>query len=92
MDKTILMILEEWARLESIHHWAERGSCEAGERQTKLTEKENELLAMRTQTKDEALVHLRFCATFVEQNCGDRSVLAMSAIRHAINVLSWPQT
>ncbi len=91
MDKTIFITLEEWARLESIHHWAARDSCEAGQRQTELAEKENELLAMRAQTKDEALVHLRFCATFIEQNCSDRSILAMGAIRHSINVLSWAQ-
>ncbi len=84
MYETIFVTLEEWARLESIHHWAEHGSCEAGERQMELAKKENELLAMRAQTQDEALVHLRFCATFIEQNCGDRSILAMGAIRHSI--------
>ncbi len=88
MDKKLLLTLEEWTRLESSLHRARRDGCEAGRHQAELAEKESEILEMRAPTKRAALVHLRFCATFIEQNCGDRSILAMGAIRHAINVLS----
>ncbi len=91
MGKTLLLTLEEWTRLESSLHRARRDGCEADQRQAELAEKESELLEMRAQTNHEALIHLRFCATFIEQNCGDRSILAVDAIRHAINVLSRAQ-
>ncbi len=88
MGKTLLLALEQWTRLESSLHRARRDGSEAGERQAEIAEKESQILEMRAQTNHEALMHLRFCATFIEQNCGDRSILAMGAIRHAINVLS----
>ncbi len=91
MEKTFYMTLQEWARLESSLHRARRDGCETGQRQAELAEKESEILEMRAPTKDAALVHLRFCATFIERNRGGRSILATGAIRHAINVLSWAE-
>jgi hypothetical protein len=87
MDEPILRALQEWSCLESRFHRARRDDSESGQAQVELVEKETELLGMRAHTNDGALLHLSFCATFIEQNCSDRSILAMGAIRHAINVL-----
>jgi hypothetical protein len=89
MDCPIFAALQEWARLESACHSARPSSeteCSlpCG---TALSAKAAEILQMRAQTKEGALIQLRFCATLLERGGSAISNLTAEAIRNAANVL-----
>ncbi|WP_036282848.1 hypothetical protein [Methylocystis sp. ATCC 49242] len=90
MDTQIFSALEEWARLESMHHEAkikQEGEAVDLDR-SMVSAKELEILEMRPQTKAGALVQLHFCATFLERN-SENGHLAARAIRGATSVFGW---
>jgi hypothetical protein len=89
MDSQLFSSLAEWTRLESVAFHAAQRTRDASA-DGALSAKEAEILALRPRTKDEALVQLRFCATFLERNCRKGSEAA-EAIRHAVNVLAWSE-
>jgi hypothetical protein len=93
MDHSIWDALQEWALLESVCYRARsfretecRRPCGAA-----LSAKEEEILAMRAQTKQDALAQVRFCAMFLERNGGEIGGIAATAIRNAANVLGWAE-
>jgi hypothetical protein len=90
MDHLVCDALQEWALLESACYSARLPSetecrlpCGAA-----LSAKEAEILAMRAQTKQDALAQVRFCATLLERNGGEVGGVAAAVIRNAANVLS----
>lgn len=89
MDSSIFSAMQEWTHLESACH----GARPLGERECRqpcgvaLAAKEAEILRMRAQTKPDALIQLRFCATLLERGGGGISTLTAEVIRNAANIL-----
>jgi hypothetical protein len=90
MDKPLYLALEEWARLESAYHKARsKGDIEGAKiSYAAISAKETEILEMHARTRDGALAHLRFCATYLEMR-GAYGSPTVGAIRNAVRVLSW---
>lgn len=90
MDVNIYQALEEWAQLESAHFEARlRKDDGANQASCAAFDKAREIFDMRAQTREGALTHLRFCATFLQSNA-EKGALVVGALRHAAGVLSLP--